>query len=315
MKYKHLFGPVVSRRLGISLGVDVVAYKYCSLNCVYCEVSKTTHLTLKRKSFFDISEITAELDSFMSTNPTLDYITFSGAGEPTLNSNLGEIIAYIKTHYPQYKLALITNSTLLNDPQLLSEILPCDLIVPSLDAISEEVFEQINRPVDKLTAQDIVDGLLDLRKAYTGQIWLEVFIVPGINDHLEELELIKEAYEQIKPDKVQINSLDRPGAEEWVEPAIYLALEDIRAILSEGNDIPIEIISRVHQESLITADEQEVLPELTALIKQDMYSKEELSRELQIHVNEVSKLLQHLALQDKLTAKHKQKSIYYGWKL
>ena len=314
MKYKHLFGPVVSRRLGISLGVDVVAYKYCSLNCVYCEVSKTTHLTLKRKSFFDMEEILRELDDFLAAKPILDYITFSGAGEPTLNSDLGEIINYIKSHYPQYKLALITNSTLLTDPQLLSEILPCDLIMPSLDAVSDEVFELVNRPIDKLLAQDLIQGLIELRKAYKGKIWLEIFIVPSLNDHLEEIELLKEAIEQIKPDIVQINTLDRPGAEEWVEPAIYLALEEIKGMLSEGNDIPVEIISRTYQKGLITQDEQDSLTELTALLKDDEYSKEELAKTMQIHVNEVSKLLQHLALQDNISVTHKNKSLYYRWK-
>jgi len=314
MKYKRLFGPVVSRRLGISLGVDVVAYKYCSLNCVYCEVSKTTHLTLKRKSFFNPEEITSELDDFLATKPVLDYITFSGAGEPTLNSDLGQIITYIKTRYPQYKLALITNSTLLTDPQLRSEILPCDLILPSLDAVSEEVFTLVNRPIDKLSAQDLITGLIELRKVYHGQIWLEVFIVPGLNDFLEEIELLKAAIEQIHPDKVQINSLDRPGAEEWVEPAIYLALEEIRAIMCEGNVIPIEIISRTHQESLITSGEKDLLQELITCISQDKYSKQELSKALRIHVNEVSKLLQHLALQDRITARHSQNNIYYRWK-
>lgn len=314
MKCKRLFGPVVSRRLGISLGVDVVAYKYCSLNCVYCEVCRTTHLTMKRKSFFPVQELTNELDEFLATNPELDYITFSGAGEPTLNIDLGIIINYIKTTYPQYKLALITNSTLLNDPQLLAEILPCDLIVPSLDAVSEDVFEQVNRPIDKLTAQDIIRGLIELRKAYRGQIWLEIFIVPGINDHLEEIELLKAAIEQVNPDKVQLNSLDRPGAEAWVEPAIYLALEDIRAILTDGNIIPVEIVSRTHRESLITNVEQEILDELTNLIKTEEYTKAELSKAMQIHVNEVSKLLQHLAVQDNIAARHNTKGIYYRWK-
>jgi wyosine [tRNA(Phe)-imidazoG37] synthetase (radical SAM superfamily) len=314
MKYKRLFGPVVSRRLGISLGVDVVAYKYCSLNCVYCEVSKTTHLTLKRKSFFRPKDIIAELDDFLATKPVLDYITFSGAGEPTLYSDLGQIITYIKTHYPQYKLALITNSTLLKDAQVRSEILPCDLILPSLDAVSDEVFMQVNRPIDKLSAQDLIAGLMELRKAYQGQIWLEVFIVPGLNDHLEEIELLKAAIEQIHPDKVQINSLDRPGAEEWVEPAIYLALEEIRAILSDGNEIPVEIISRTHQDSLITPVEQDILQELIACIKLKEYTKQEISLELQIHVNEASKLLQYLALQDMLTASRRQNTIYYRWK-
>jgi wyosine [tRNA(Phe)-imidazoG37] synthetase (radical SAM superfamily) len=314
MKYKHLFGPVVSRRLGISLGVDVIPYKYCSLNCVYCEVSTTTHLTLKRKPFYEVSEIMDELDDFLADNPELDYITFSGAGEPTLNSNLGGIISSIKQKYPQYKLALITNSSLLTDPELRAEILPCDLMLPSLDAVSEHCFQEVNRPIDKLKAEDLIQGLVELRAEYTGPIWLEVFIVPGINDHLEEIELIKEAIEKIQPDKVQINSLDRPGAEAWVEPAIYLALEEIRAILQEDSVIPVEIIAKTHRESTITVSEEAVLNELVEYLKTGQYSKAELAKALEIHVNEVSKLLQHLAQKDLVAARHKHKGIYYIWK-
>jgi len=314
MKYRHLFGPVVSRRLGLSLGVDVVPYKYCSLNCVYCEVSKTTHLTLKRKAFFEVEEISAELDDFLASGIKLDYITFSGAGEPTLYSNLGELISYIKQKYPQYKLALITNSTLLTNKQLRSEILPCDLILPSLDAASKECFNQINRPHDKLSADDLIEGLIDLRREYKGQIWLEIFIVPGINDHLEEIELIKAAVQKIKPDKVQLNSLDRPGIEEWVEPAIYLALEEIKSILQEGMDTPVEIIAKSHQQSLITPSERNLLSELETLLKSDEYSKEELAKELQIHVNEISKLLHHFSEKDCISAKRRRKRIYYLWK-
>jgi wyosine [tRNA(Phe)-imidazoG37] synthetase (radical SAM superfamily) len=314
MKYKHLFGPVVSRRLGLSLGVDVVPYKYCSLNCVYCEVSRTTHLTLKRKAFFDLSEITDELDSFLADRPTLDYITFSGAGEPTLYSCIGDLISYIKTKYPQYKLALITNSSLLTDPEVRAEILPCDLLLPSLDAASQEVFELLNRPCDKLLATDLITGLVETRKLYNGQMWLEIFIVPGLNDNLEELELLKAAVEEIKPDIVQLNSLDRPPAEDWVQPALDLSLEEIRSFLQEDNPVPVEIIAKSHQVSLITASEQDALAELTKLIQQDEYSKQELAKALQIHVNEVSKLLQHLAGQDKIESLLRRKGIYYKWK-
>ncbi len=314
MKYKHLFGPVVSRRLGISLGVDVVPYKYCSLNCVYCEVSRTTHQTLKRKAFFAAEEITGELDAFLAGAPELDYITFSGAGEPTLNSSLGEIISYIKSRHPQYKLALITNGTLLADPGLRREILPCDLIIPSLDAVSESAFELINRPCDKLTARDLIEGLLALRAEYGGLIWLEIFIVPGINDTLEEIGMLKAAAEEIRPDKVQLNTLDRPAAEEWVQPAIYLTLDEIRTRLGEGNRIPIEIVARTNRETLVTVSEQKVLSELEALLREGEYSKQKLAKHLQIHVNEVSKLLQHLALADLIKASHKRKGIYYQWK-
>ncbi|HOD18541.1 MAG TPA: radical SAM protein [Candidatus Cloacimonadota bacterium] len=315
MKYKHLFGPVVSRRLGLSLGVDVVPYKYCSLNCVYCEVSRTTHLTLKRKPFFEVEEITSELNDFLQSKPELDFITFSGAGEPTLYSLLGELIYAIKQRYPQYKLALITNSTLLNEPDLRREILPCDLLLPSLDAASQEVFEQINRPCDKLTAASIIEGLVDTRKEYPGQMWLEIFIVPGLNDNLEELELLKDAVQRIKPDKVQLNSLDRAPAEDWVQPALFLSLEEMRAFLQEDNPIPIEIIAKPHQQNLITPAERETLDELINLLKKDEYTKQELASELQIHVNEVSKLLQYLAAEEQIFSRQTPKGIFYAWKM
>lgn len=314
MKYKHLFGPVVSRRLGISLGVDIVPYKHCSLNCVYCEVSRTTHLTLKRKSFFPITEIIEELDDFMKDKPELDYITFSGAGEPTLNLELGQIITYIKTNYPDYKLALITNGTLLTEPELRQEVLSCDLILPSLDAASQQSFEIINRPHAKLDIHEIIKGLSELRDEYRGQMWLEIFIVPGINDHLLELEMLKASIRKINPDLVQLNSLDRPGAEQWVEPTIYLALEEIRAILQDGLKTPVEIIAKTHQENFITLSEEKLITELTELLQKDMYSKQELAKEMQIHVNEVSKLLQYLAFRENLKVQHTKKGIFYQWK-
>ncbi|MGC9361302.1 MAG: radical SAM protein, partial [Candidatus Syntrophosphaera sp.] len=147
MNYKHLFGPVQSRRLGYSLGVDLVPYKYCPLNCVYCEVQHTTHLTLQREEFFLLEEITSELDDFLSSQPELDYITFSGAGEPTLNSHIGDIVSFLKEKYPRYKLALLTNGILLSDAKVRREVLPCDLVLPSLDACHQDSFEKINRPL------------------------------------------------------------------------------------------------------------------------------------------------------------------------
>jgi len=136
-RYKHLFGPVNSRRLGLSLGVDLVPYKYCPLNCVYCEVQTTTHLVTKREEFFPVDEILGELDLFLRGRQQLDYITFSGAGEPTLHSGIGRIIQYIKKTYPSYKLALLTNGVLLNDPSVRAEVLPCDLVLPSLDSATQ----------------------------------------------------------------------------------------------------------------------------------------------------------------------------------
>jgi wyosine [tRNA(Phe)-imidazoG37] synthetase (radical SAM superfamily) len=227
MNYKHLFGPVNSRRLGISLGVDLVPSKTCSLNCIYCEAGKTTVLTNKRQEYVKFDEIILELDDYLKSNPYLDFITFSGAGEPTLFSRLGDLICYIKNQYPEYKICLITNSTMFTDQTVIEEVLQADIILPSLDAVSEDAFQKMNRPCPGITAESIVNGLIRLRKQFVHQMWLEIFIVPGINDSDREISLFKETILHIQPDQVQLNSLDRPGTEDWVKPELRNRLNEI----------------------------------------------------------------------------------------
>lgn len=227
MNYRHLFGPVNSRRLGISLGIDLVPSKTCSLNCIYCEAGRTTLLTQTRREYIKFDDILSELDDYLGNHPHLDFITFSGAGEPTLFSRLGELIKYIHEKYPQYKICLITNSTMFTNPQVISEVLLADVILPSLDAVSEDIFHQINRPCPGITSSSIIAGLIKLRASFSNQIWLEIFIVPGVNDTTEEISLFKEAILRIQPDQVQLNSLDRPGTEDWVQPESRTLLDDI----------------------------------------------------------------------------------------
>ena len=152
----YLFGPVPSRRLGISLGLDLVPHKTCSLNCIYCESGKTTNLTIERKEYIPTAVLISELTTFLKTKPKLDYITFSGAGEPTLHSDIGTIVTFIKKNYPDYQLALITNGTLFYLSKLRREVKPVDLILPSLDAVSEKTFKRINRSHRELAIKKII---------------------------------------------------------------------------------------------------------------------------------------------------------------
>jgi wyosine [tRNA(Phe)-imidazoG37] synthetase (radical SAM superfamily) len=145
-KYKALFGPVPSRRLGISLGVDLVHHKTCSLNCVYCECGATTHLTTKRKEYVSVDQVKSELVDYLSRNKTIDFITFSGSGEPTLNDGIGDVIHFLKSDYPQYNVALLTNSTLFHQLAVRRQIKDADVVMASLDAASEAQFRQVNRP-------------------------------------------------------------------------------------------------------------------------------------------------------------------------
>ena len=314
MKYKHLFGPVTSRRLGKSLGIDLVPFKYCPLNCVYCEVQSTTHLQTKREEFFPTAEILEELDSFMQDAPELDYITFSGAGEPTLNSSIRAIIEHVKDKYPAYKLALLTNGVLLNDDAVLDEVLPCDLILPSLDAATQKAYEMVNRPKPGLRIEELISGLIKLRTRYPGQIWLEVFIIPGINNDETELNALREAISRIRPNVVQLNSLDRPGAEDWVEPATARDLIEVKDYLAQGMDIPIEIIAKIKYNSGVEALDAEVVHLIQATISRRPSTAEDLSNMLGIHINEIMKILRELGHDGKLQVERMTRGVFYTWK-
>ena len=257
LNHTLLFGPVPSRRLGISLGVDLVPYKTCTMDCIYCESGCTTDLTLDRKEFFPTSDVLSELGEYLGSDPKLDYITFSGAGEPTLHSGIGKIITFIKDHYPKYKIALLTNGMLLSDEETFNDIQNIDLIVPSLDAADEATFRKINRPPADFDFSLMIDSFRRFHKLSDAKFVLEIFIVPGINDTNESLTGLAKAIKYINPDKVQLNSLDRPGAESWVPKMTKEAMERVKQKLN-GN-IEIEIIGKfIPPESLnLTGDETE----------------------------------------------------------
>jgi wyosine [tRNA(Phe)-imidazoG37] synthetase (radical SAM superfamily) len=244
MKYKYIFGPILSRRLGISLGVDLVLHKTCSLDCVYCECGKTTDLTIQQKEYVPVQDIKKELDHFWTNNDDPDYITFSGSGEPTLNNKLGQIIEYIKSNKPNINVAILTNSTLFSDPEVRKSLLKADLVIPSLDAVSKKAFIKINRPDKDLDINKIIKGIEDFTKEFKGKIWLEVLILPGFNDKESDLLLLKDAIKKINPDTVQLNTLDRPGTISDIKPASKLELEKVSDIIGFDN---IEIIAKTDQ--------------------------------------------------------------------
>ena len=211
IKTKCVFGPIPSRRLGRSLGIDLLPYKTCSMDCVYCECGATTNLTAERKEYFPTQQVIEELDRTLAREEKIDYITFSGVGEPTLHSGIGTIIRHIKTNHPALKCCLITNATLLNDPDLLREIAPVDLLVPSMDGSNDEELFQINRQLKSITLRRIVDGIIRFREISKAAVWLEIFIVPGINDSPEWRNGFR--FLRGNPaDKVQLNSYEQVRA-------------------------------------------------------------------------------------------------------
>ncbi|OQX82674.1 radical SAM protein [candidate division KSB1 bacterium 4484_87] len=305
--YKYLFGPVPSRRLGISLGVDLMPYKTCSLDCVYCECGRTTNLVPDRREYVPTQDVIGELQSFLSTSPELDFVTFSGSGEPTLHSALGEIIRFLKKNYPQYSIAVLTNATLFSDAKVVEDVLPADMILPSLDAASEEVFRRINRPAENLTVEKVLDGLVSLRERFSGKMLLEIFIIPGLNDSESELKNLKTAVHRIKPDQVQLNSLDRPGTESWVKPMVRERLGEIAAFLEWDT----EIIARFSPITGIRGYDFSTEQAILQTLKRRPCTLEDLSSSLGLVSAEIKKYLNGLMEQNKISTERLNRGIFY----
>ncbi len=307
MAYRYLFGPVCSRRLGVSLGIDLVPLKTCTFNCIYCECGRTTRLIGERHEYVPTGQVIAEVDEYLARAPDLDYVTFAGSGEPTLHSGIGEIISFIKDRYPRYRVAVLTNGALLGDPDVRAALMRADLVVPSLDAVSEEIFQEINRPCPGITAGEVVEGLTTFAREFTGEIWLEVFIVPGQNDTEEEILRLKSVIAAIGPDHVQVNTLDRPGAEIWVRPASPLALERIASMLGGRA----EVIGAACSSQALPPKATEVTDLLLATIKRRPCTIDDLVGTLGLRPAEISKCLRVLEAEGRIESIRETRGIFY----
>ncbi len=255
MKYQHIFGPVPSRRLGVSLGVDLVYHKVCNLDCVYCECGKTTEKKMERKEYVSLDAVKKELAHYFSHFPDPDAITFSGSGEPTLHKGIGQVIRFIKDRKPHVKVVVLTNSTLLQDSGVRKDLLDADVVMPSLDAVFQDSFFRVNRPHKGLDCKGMIEGLAAFSREFSGELNLEIFILPGVNDSEEELLAFQRVIDMVKPNLIQLNTLDRPGTVESVVPATKEQLVRVSRILNREN---IRIIAKV-KDDLATTEKPSVL--------------------------------------------------------
>ena len=278
--YKHVFGPVPSRRLGISLGVDLVISKSCNLNCIFCECGATKKIQLERKRFKDMNEILEEISTVLKDIQP-DYITFSGSGEPTLSLDLGNISKAIKEDLKyQGKICLITNSLLLADENLMKELEYIDLIVPTLNTLTQDIFEKIVRPDYRTSVEEIRKGFINLNKSnYKGKIWIEIFILENVNDSdknfVDIANFLKS--ENIRYDKIQLNTIDRVGAERDLKAISFEKISRAKKILEENGLNNIEIIKSLGE---LEEDKKiQVNQELLDNMKQKrLYQEEEINK-------------------------------------
>ena len=304
-KYRHLYGPVPSRRLGRSLGIDLVPHKICTYDCIYCQIGKTTKWTLARREYVPVKEVLKEVRAFLSEEVPFDHFSLSGSGEPTLHSRIRPIIEGIKG-MSSVPVAVITNGSLLYMKTVREDLLQADVVLPSLDAVSSETFEKINRPHEKLDVAKVIEGMVEFRKVYRGQIWLEILFCRGVNDGQGELLKMKEAVERIEPDLIHLNTVVRPPSETWVTPLSRGEMEEIQTFLGAKASIISEFDRHPSPSSA-----GDIAEGITRILRRRPLSLSDLSKGMGIPQDELGKYLDPLVKEGKIRARVFGDSMYY----
>jgi len=304
-KYKYLFGPVPSRRLGRSLGVDIVPLKTCSQNCVYCQLGINAAQTLQRKPYVPIDQVLTELTEQIARGLEADYITLSGSGEPTLNSEMDKLIDGIKaiTNIP---VALLTNGTLFTDPAVRAQSAKADLVLPSLDAGDNGTFQKINHPHKEIQFDEFVEGLCKFREEFSGQIWLEVFFIKDINTSESQIEKISSLIKRINPDKVQLNTAVRPTTDSSIILVAPAELNEIARKLGDNAEV-IADFSKLAESKESKADRQNILQ----MLKRRPCSLDDICSGLGIHRNHALKHLADLQKKNLISSTSKNKKNFF----
>lgn len=301
----YIYGPVPSRRLGFSLGIDIIPFKACSFNCIYCQLGPTFRQTVKRKVYYPSSEILTQIKKVLESGKRIDYITFSGSGEPTLNSAIGILIRKIKkvTTIP---VAVLTNSSLLSLQSVRDALKAADLVVPSLDAATQDILDKVNRPHPSLKIKKIIESLKEFRKEFKGDIWLEVMLVKGVNDSPDHLRKLKQVIEEINPDKIQLNTVVRPPAEKSAQALSLEELKGVIKILGEKSEIIAEFDKK---EQKPPSENLESL--LLSMIQRRPVTLTDLSVSIGKHKNEIIKYLNFLLKEGKIKVVEHKGLKYY----
>jgi wyosine [tRNA(Phe)-imidazoG37] synthetase (radical SAM superfamily) len=305
---KYLFGPVNSRRLGISQGVDLVPPKICNYNCIYCEIGVTTTLTCDRKEYIPTRELLAEIDCLLNDSKLiehLDIFTITGSGEPTLHSDIGKIIRYIKEKTKK-PVAVLTNGSLFHLPEVRQDLAAANIIIPSLDAALEKSYRQINRPASCAPLNELISGLIEFRRSFSGKFWLEILIAKNINDAPEDIAALVQTVDQIQPDKVQLNTVVRPPLESFAIPLTQLELEAIARQFNVPVEILVDFTTR-NKEKHRSVSENDILE----LLKRRPCTASDVSEALNMAAESAETLLNHMTKEGHITLKSHHGKEYY----
>ena len=304
---RYLYGPVPSRRLGRSLGVDLVPLKTCTYDCIYCQLGRTTYKTTERKEYLPIDEILVELEQRLALPPAPDYVSLAGSGEPTLHSRIGELIGRIKklTDIP---VAVLTNGSLLWMRPVQDALMEADLVLPSLDGGDESMFQHVNRPHRGITFEQMTEGLITFRERFHKAIWLEVFLLAGITGIAPEARKIAAIANRIGPDRIQLNTVSRPPAEEFACRVSDDRLTSLAPLFGgETEVIGGRRVGETTSSSSTRVDDEDIL----ALLSRRPCTVKDVAVGLGLHVNEVTKRLPALCERGLVIALRNNKDVFY----
>ena len=304
---QYVYGPVPSRRLGRSLGIDLVPFKTCSYDCVYCQLGRTTNKTLERKEYIPVAEVLDELERKLASGENPDYISLAGSGEPTLNSGMGGLIRQIKT-FTDIPVAVLTNGSLLWMPEVQDSLMKADLVLPSLDAGEERLFRYVNRPHKDIPFDRMVGGLVEFTGRFPGNVWLEVFLLAGVTGIPAEVKKIATLVKRIAPDRVQLNTVSRPPAEEFAHP---LSMDQMRTL---GDLFPGQVdIIREDRENHPHPPVLSCIPDadILAILRRHPCTFRDIAECLGIHGTEALKRLDGLVTTGKIKTILLDKRIFY----
>ena len=305
MNDKVVYGPVPSRRLGRSLGVDLVPYKVCSYDCIYCQIGRTPLPTIERKPYISADRVVGDVFESLEREVSPDYITLGGSGEPTLNSDIPEIIERIKaaTTIP---VAVLTNGSILFSPEVRADVKSADVVLPSFDACHPEMFQRINRPSPEIAFETMAEGMVRFRQEYKGQIWIEIFLVRGLNDADSDIEQFKYWMNRIQPDKIHLNTAVRPTAESDVNRPDDARLIRARDMLGERAEIVV-----AYQGEGVGTSGPAIREDLLSLLSRRPCTLKDIAQGLNTHQHEILKYLQPLVDSGKVELVRKNRESYY----
>ncbi|MBW1893968.1 MAG: radical SAM protein [Deltaproteobacteria bacterium] len=302
-KYRYLFGPVPSRRFGRSLGVDLTPFKTCDFDCIFCQLGKTSQKTVERKDYVPIKEVIAEIENWLETDGNADYITLSGSGEPTLHTGFGKVLEFLKeSSIPS---VLLTNGSMLSLPEVRHAASYADIVKVSLSAWNQDSFEWVNRPHHQLHFDRIVKGQKKFREQFNGELWMEVFLLAGMNSMPDDVKKIAALIKEINPDRIQLNTAVRPPAETFAAVLPKNRLEKLTGLF----DPPAEIIAEfsTDQTENIQVNEDAIL----SMLQRRPCTIDQIAEVFGMHINEVSKYIGKLLRSNHICKKKKKSAIYY----